>query len=149
MEPVNGSSGRPDKPLDYDEQIRVRVDASILGVGGAFFNVGVRDGEPWERLVAVCSHAFTEAERNWATIEQESFAMVFACRYWLPLLEGARFVLDGDHRNLAYVHGGSSPKVVRWGLFLQGLDDVYNHVAGLDNFFPDRLSREEFVPGGD
>ena len=97
----------------------------------------------------MCLHTFTEAERNWATIEQESFAMVFACRYWLPLLEGARFVLDGDHRNLAYVHGGSSPKVVRWGLFLQGLDYVYNHVAGLDNFFPDRLSRQEFVPGGD
>ena len=27
--------------LDYNEQIRVRVDASILGVGGALFNVGM------------------------------------------------------------------------------------------------------------
>ena len=34
--------------LDYNEQIRVWVDASILGVGGALFNVGVRDGEPRE-----------------------------------------------------------------------------------------------------
>ena len=48
--------------LDYNEQIRVRVDASILGVGGALFNVGVRDGESWERFVAVCSHAFAWEE---------------------------------------------------------------------------------------
>jgi hypothetical protein len=134
--------------LDYDEQIRVRVDASILGVGGALFNVGVSDGIKWERLVAVCSHAFNETERNWATIEQEAFAMVFACRYWFPLLVGVRFVLDGDHRNLAFIHGGSSPKVVRWSLFMQGLDYVYNHIAGVDNFFPDRLSRQEFRETG-
>ena len=43
---------------------------------------------------------------------------------------------------------GSSPKVVRWGLFMQGLDYVYNHIAGLDNFFPDRLSRQEFDSSG-
>jgi hypothetical protein len=129
--------------LDYGEQIRVRVDASILGVGGALFNVGVKNGLPWERLIAVCSHAFTDTERNWATIEQEAFAMVFACRYWLPLRLGVRFVIDGDHRNLAFIHNGSSPKVVRWSLFLQGLDFFYNHVAGIDNFFPDRLSRQE------
>ena len=131
--------------LDYKEQIRVRVDSSIVGVGGALFNVGKRaNGEPWERLVAVCSHAYTEAERNWATIEQEAFAMVFACRYWLPLLSGIRFVLDGDHKNLQYIHGGSSPKVIRWGLFMQSLDCFYNHIAGIDNFFPDRLSRQDF-----
>lgn len=40
--------------LDYNEQIRVRVDSSIVGVGGALFNGGKREnGEPWERLVAV------------------------------------------------------------------------------------------------
>ena len=132
--------------LDYKEQIRVRVDSSIVGVGGALFNVGKRaNGETWERLVAVCSHAYTEAERNWATIEQEAFAMVFACRYWLPLLSGIRFVLDGDHKNLQYIHGGTSPKVIRWGLFMQSLDCFYNHIAGIDNFFPDRLSRQDFA----
>ena len=89
------------------------MDASRQGVGGALFNVRFIDGQRSERLVAVCSHAFTEVEANWATIEQEAFAMIFACKYWSPLLEGIRFVIDGDHRNLAYVHGGSSPKVIR------------------------------------
>ena len=131
--------------LDYSAQTRVRVDASRQGVGGALFNVRFIDGQRSERLVAVCSHAFTEVEANWATIEQEAFAMVFACKYWFPLLEGIRFVIDGDHRNLAYVHGGSSPKVIRWGLFMQSLSYMYNHIAGIDNLFPDRLSRQDFT----
>ena len=131
--------------LDYSAQTRVRVDASRQGVGGALFNVRFVGGQRSERLVAVCSHAFTDVEANWATIEQEALAMIFACRYWFPLLEGVRFVIDGDHRNLAYVHGGSSPKVVRWGLFMQSLSYMYNHIAGLDNLFPDRLSRQDFT----
>ncbi len=132
--------------LDYKGQIRVRVDSSIIGVGGALFNVGKRaNRETWERLVAVCSHVYTEAKRNWATIEQEAFVMVFACRYWLPLLSGIHFVLDGDHKNLQYIHGGTFPKVIRWGLFMQSLDCFYNHIAGIDNFFPDRLSRQGFA----
>jgi transposase InsO family protein len=131
--------------LDYNAQTRVRVDASRQGVGGALFNVRFIDGQKSERLVAVCSHAFTDVEANWATIEQEAFAMIFACRYWFPLLEGIRFVIDGDHRNLAYVHGGTSPKVIRWGLFMQSLSYMYNHIAGVDNLFPDRLSRQDFT----
>jgi hypothetical protein len=134
--------------LDYSAQTRVRVDASRQGVGGALFNVRFENGQKSERLVAVCSHAFTETEANWATIEQEAFAMVFACRYWFPLLEGIRFVIDGDHRNLAYVHGGTSPKVIRWGLFMQTLNYMYNHIAGTDNLFPDLLSRQDFSQTG-
>ena len=131
--------------LDYSAQTRVRVDASRQGVGGALFNVRFIEGRRCERLVAVCSHAFTETEANWATTEQEAFAMIFACKYWFPLLEGIRFVIDGDHRNLAFVHGGSSPKVIRWSLFLQSLSYIYNHIAGTENIFPDMLSRQDFT----
>ncbi len=55
--------------LDDSAQTRVRVDASRQGVGGALFNVRYIDGQHSERLVAVCSHAFTKVEANWATIE--------------------------------------------------------------------------------
>ena len=62
--------------LNYTAQTRVCVDASRQGVGGALFNVRQVNGQRSERLVAVCSHAFTEVEANWATIEQEAFAMI-------------------------------------------------------------------------
>ena len=100
--------------LDYRHQIRMKVDASIRGVAYSLFMVGVNgDGERWERLVAVCSHGFNKTEMHWKTIEQECFAMVFGCRYWFPLLWGIMFVIDSDHKNLSYIHQGSSSKVVR------------------------------------
>ncbi len=70
--------------------------------------------------------------------------MVFVCRLWRPLLIGIRFFLDGDHKNLKYIHGSLSLKVIRWGLSMQCLDCFYNHIAGTYNFFPDRLSRQDF-----
>ena len=131
--------------LDYRHQIRMKVDASIRGVACSLFMVGVNsDGERWERLVAVCSHGFNKTEMHWKTIEQECFAMVFGCRYWFPLLWGIMFVIDGDHKNLSYIHQGSSSKVVRWGLFLQSLSFAYNHIEGISNVFPDALSRQDF-----
>jgi len=131
--------------LDYNQQIRVRVDASIRGVACCLFNVGVdANGERWDRLVAVCSHAFTKTEMHWKTIEQECFAMIFGCKYWFPLLWGTMFVIDGDHKNLSYIHQGSSSKVVRWGLFLQTLSYAYNAIDGISNVFPDVLSRQDF-----
>ena len=64
--------------LDYTAQTRVRVDLIRQGVGGALFNVWRVDGQRSECLVAACSHTFTEVETNWAMIEQESFAMIYA-----------------------------------------------------------------------
>ena len=130
--------------LSYDEAIVVRVDASVLGVGAVLLNVALVEGEKRERMVAVTSHAFTKAERLWKTIEQECFAVVVALRTWYGLLWGQRFVVEGDHLNLSYIHQGSSPKVVRWDLFLQGFSYFYRHIPGETNVIPDRLSRQDF-----
>ena len=70
--------------------------------------------------------------------------MIFGCKYWFPLLWGTMFVIDGDHKNLSYIHQGSSSKVVRWGLFLQTLSYAYNAIDGISNVFPDVLSRQDF-----
>ena len=49
-----------------------------------------------------------------------------------------------NHKNLCYIHLGSSSKVVRWGLFLQTLSYAYNAIDGISNVFPDVLSRQDF-----
>ena len=58
----------------------------------------------------------------------------------VPLLYDHAFILEGDHKNLSFIHQGSSPKVVRWQLFTQSLSFVYRHIPGEENVFPDRLS---------
>ena len=124
--------------LNYDLPIVVSTDASLRGVGGILSNI-YDDGS--ERVVACCSHKFSAAEANWKTIEQEAFGVVYCLQHWYEVLWGAHFLLRTDHRNLLFVHGGTSAKVVRWSLLLQGLSFGISHIAGEDNWLPDQLSR--------
>ena len=123
--------------LDYTVPIVLQTDASTLGVGAALIN-RYPEGD---RVVACCSHAFTETERRWKTIEQEAFAVVFAALYWLAVLLGHHFVIETDHRNLVYIHSGTSAKVTRWSLLLQSLCYSVSHLAGALNVVADTLSR--------
>ena len=123
----------------------VRVDASILGVAGILINAHLDDkGVRQERLIDTCSKAFNPTESKWKTIEQECFAMIYALRHWYPILFGHPFVLERDHKNLSFLHQGSSPKVERWWMFAQSLAFTYRYIAGPENVFPDRLSRQDF-----
>jgi hypothetical protein len=123
--------------LDYSVPLVLQTDASTVGVGAALINRHA-DGD---RVVGCCSHAFTETEHRWKTIEQEAFAVVFAVLYWYPVLYGHHFVIETDHRNLVYIHSGSSAKVTRWSLLLQSLSYAISHIAGVANVIADALSR--------
>jgi hypothetical protein len=128
--------------LDYTLPIVVSTDASVLGVGGCLANRFVeQDGTVVNRVVACASHAFTEAEARWKTIEQEAFALVWIVMYFRGVLWGQPFVLETDHRNLTYVHGGTSPKVMRWALALQNFAFALVHVPGVEQVVADALSR--------
>jgi len=67
--------------------------------------------------------------------------MVYALQHWRDILYGHHFVLETDHRNLTYIHGGSSPKLTRWLLVLQEFSYGIVHVAGDLNVLPDLTSR--------
>ena len=84
--------------------------ASILELGGALINRSP-DGD-W--VIKCVSHAFTEAESRWKTLEQEAFAVVFTVLFFRTVLLGQYFLVETDHRNLTFVHAGTSVKVVRW-----------------------------------
>lgn len=126
--------------LDYSKSIVVRADASVIGGGVELSNRWIEDGETITRVVAVASHAFTAAESRWMTIEQECFILVFAVMHFRPLLLGQPFLLETDHR-LMYIHGETSPKVVRWSLALQNFRFTVKHVPGESQYVTDTLSR--------
>ena len=98
--------------LDYSVPIVVQCDASTLGIAGALINRYPQG----DRVIKCVSHAFTEAESKWKTIEQESFAIVFILCFFRLVLIGHYFIVETDHRNIIYIHSGTSAKVVRWSL---------------------------------
>ncbi len=53
--------------LDYSKEIRVRTDASKIGIGAVLFQVIGGVEEP----VAFLSKSFRQTESAWSTIEQE------------------------------------------------------------------------------
>jgi hypothetical protein len=128
--------------LDYKRAIVVSADASVLGVGGYVANRWLdEDGEEVNRVVACASHAFTAAESRWITLEQEAFALIWVVMHFRGILFGQPFILETDHRNLTYIHGGTSPKVMRWALALQNFRFNLVHVPGATQFVADALSR--------
>ena len=62
-------------------------------------------------MIKCVSHAFTDAESRWKTLEQEAFAVVFVVLFFRTILYGQYFLVETDHRNLTFVHAGTSAKV--------------------------------------
>ena len=125
--------------LDYDKPIFIRCDASKVGAGAQLFQVV----KGREQAVAFISKAFSATEQNWSTLEQELYAAVWAVKRWRQLLEGHRFTIQTDHRNILQLHKSEVPKVIRWRLALQQFDYDIIHVEGASarHAVADALSR--------
>ena len=92
-------------------------------------------------MVKCVSHAFTEAESRWKTLEQEAFAVVFTLLHFRNVLWGHHFMVETDHRNLTFIHAGTSAKVIRWSLAVQQFSFVISFIPGDENVVADALSR--------
>ena len=128
--------------LRYDVEKFLQVDGSIIGVGGTIYN-RFPDGD---RHCGYCSHAFTEVESTWKTIEHEAFVIIFCVMCFRPVLWGHPFLLETDNRNLTFIHGGTSSKVAHWSLALQDFCFAITHTPGEDNVVADVLSRNPCCP---
>lgn len=123
--------------IDPSCELVLRTDASQLGLGAVLLQI--RNGS--EEPITFVSRAFTDREQRWATIEQECFAIYFAIHSLTTYLLGRKFVVECDHRNLAYLKTAQAPKLIRWRLFLQEFDFVIRHIPGKTNIVADTLSR--------
>ena len=75
----------------------INTDASDDGVGGYLYQI---DGEGKERIIMAFSKAFTGAQKNWATVEQEAYAVVYAVNKCAHFVAGKHFTVHTDHRPL-------------------------------------------------
>ncbi len=78
---------------DVTQPVTIQCDASQSGLGAAF----LQDGHP----IAYSSRALTATERNYAQIEKELLAIVYACeKFDQYILEKSDVVVESDHKPL-------------------------------------------------
>ena len=132
----------------HNSEIVLQTDASKRGIGAYLLQRYTdADGNRCEHPVKILSRAFRGSELNWSTVEQEGFAIYFACKRWYPLLGGRRFTIETDHANLLYISDATSAKVIKWKLAIAELDFVLRHIPGVSNVVADDASRLCSVSG--
>ena len=131
----------------YDVKLPVRLycDASSVGVGACLTHV-YPDGA--ERPVAYASQVLSSSQRNYAQLEREAYAIVFAVKRFHMYLFGRPFVLVTDHQPLCKILGPkeavpplAAARLQRWALILGGYEYKLEHVAGKRNTNADCMSR--------
>ena len=117
----------------------VRTDASSTGIGGVLLQ------EKDDHLHPICfvSRKLLDRETRYSTIERECLAIVWVLCKLQRYLWGQSFVLQTDHRPLAYLRSGrfQNSRIMRWALALQEFCFSVEPVAGEQNCFADLLSR--------
>ena len=89
-----------------------------------------------------------QAERNYATIEKEALAIVFAAKQFHHYINGHEVVVVTDHAPLVYLSKmrDVNQRLTRWLLSLQHLNLSIEYRPGRMNMNADCLSR---IPTGD
>ena len=118
--------------------ITLYTDASMMGIGAVLVQA---DENNVDHPILFLSQKFSSAAMNWATIEQECYAVYYSIITLQSYLLGRHFFVATDHRNLMYLEKSVVPKLVRWRLRLLEFHFTIIHISGVDNAVADVLSR--------
>jgi len=129
--------------IDFAKPFCILVNASYYAVGGILTQTGTNS---IEYPVAFASSKFTETQRNWATIEKEAYAVVWALNKFKCWIFGKPITVYTDHNPLVYLREtvSKSAKLIRWASALQEFDVQFKFRAGKCNGAPDCLTRMIF-----
>ena len=121
--------------IDWAAPLTLRTDFSATAIGAVLEQHGVP--------IAFFSSTLSPAQRRYPAIKGEAWAIVAAVRHWRALLQGARVIIETDHRPLVYVLDGArqSSLLARWFLELLDLRFDVRYVRGPANVVADALSR--------
>ena len=122
-----------------DETFVLQTDACDYGLGAALYQrVGTVD-----KPIAFISRRLSGAELNYAIIEKECLAIVWAIKRLHEYLYGKKFVVRTDHAPLQWLthHKDLTSRRMRWALSLQSYDFSIEYIKGKENFVADVFSR--------
>jgi len=124
---------------DMDRTFILRTDASDTAIGAVL----LQEHDDGVFPVAYASRKLTRAECNYAVVERECLAIVWAVSKFYTYLYGRQFVLQTDHRPLVYLDRAklSNARITRWALALQPFKYRTESIKGSDNVGADYLSR--------
>jgi len=125
---------------DFNRSFIVRADASDVGVGAIL----LQDFDDGIFPISYASKKLSKTETNYSVIERECAALVFAVKKFQKYLYGKEFMLQTDHKPLAYLQSAKSEnsRLLRWALFLQNYKFKIEAIKGADNVGADYLSRQ-------
>ncbi|XP_065438558.1 uncharacterized protein LOC135981218 [Chrysemys picta bellii] len=127
---------------DFEKPFLLCTDASNIGLGAVL----MQEGEGGKRHpVAYLSKKLSPTEQNYATIEKECYAIVWAVKQLKPYLYNKKFTVLSDHAPLVWLHRakGNNSRLLRWSLALQEYEMDIVHIRGKENIVADALSRVE------
>lgn len=124
---------------DFALTFTLQTDASDRGLGALLLQE--KNGE-YHPLVYL-SKKLLPREQNFATVEKECYAIVWAVQRLQKYLYGREFIIETDHRALQWLKTMKSqnPRLLRWSLVLQEYRFTVKHIPGANNKMADLLSR--------
>ena len=117
----------------------VFTDASNVGLGAVLSQI--QNGK--EKVIAYASRHLNQAEKNYATIEKEALAIVFAVKKFKSYIHGHETKIVTDHAPLKWLMKvkNTNAKLARWALEIQDLNLDIEYRPGKTNSNADCLSR--------
>ncbi|XP_031328049.1 uncharacterized protein K02A2.6-like [Photinus pyralis] len=130
---------------DARKELVLTCDASPWAVGVVLSHV---DSDGREAPIAFHSKTLSQAERRYSQLDKEALAIVVGVKKFHNYCYGRHFEIVTDHKPLLGILGEnkpvpqmSSPRLVRWALFLSNYDYKLIHKPGKDISHADALSR--------
>jgi hypothetical protein len=127
------------QPPDWSQPFEIMCDASDCAVGAV---LGQRN-QGRVHAIYYASKTLNEAQLNYATMEKELLAVVFAFEKFRSYIVNSKVIVYTAHAAIKYLFAkkDAKPQLIFWILLLQEFDVEIRDKKGVENVLADHLSR--------